>query len=79
MDDRLAQALVDVADGLDLATTLTRILDAATELTGAQYGALGVLGSDDGLSQFLYKGHVGAAGGGDEAGTSDRAVERAKS
>lgn len=56
LDDRLAQALVDVADGLDLATTLTRILDAATELTGAQYGALGVLGPDDGLSQFLYKG-----------------------
>lgn len=55
-DDRLVQALVDVADGLDLATTLDRILRAATELTGARYGALGVLGDDGALSQFLFEG-----------------------
>lgn len=55
MDDRLARAMVVVADGLDLATTLRRVLTAAIELTGAQYGALGVLGGD-GLSQFLYEG-----------------------
>lgn len=56
LDDRLAQALVDVADGLDLATTLNRILDAALELTGARYGALGVIGSDGLHSEFLHRG-----------------------
>ena len=34
---------------------MRRVLTAAIELTGAQYGALGVLGGD-GLSQFLYEG-----------------------
>lgn len=47
--------MVVVADGLDLATTLRRILHAAVDLTGARYGALGVLGGD-GLSEFLYEG-----------------------
>lgn len=56
LDDRLVQALVDVADGLDLGTTLNRILHAAIELTGAQYGALGVLADEGGLSQFLFEG-----------------------
>ena len=32
-----------IASGLDLGITLQRIIDAATELTGARYGALGVL------------------------------------
>lgn len=56
LDDRLTQALVDVADGLDLPTTLNRILDAAIELTGARYGALGVIGPDGLHSQFLHRG-----------------------
>ncbi len=47
--------MVVVADGLDLATTLRRILHAAIDLTGARYGALGVLGGD-GLSEFVYEG-----------------------
>ncbi len=56
LDDGLVQALVDVADGLEISTTLDRILVAATELTGARYGALGVLGGDGGLRQFRHVG-----------------------
>ena len=61
LDDRLVQALVDVADGLELSTTLDRILTAAIELTGARYGALGVLGDGPGsaggsLRQFRHQG-----------------------
>ncbi len=61
LDDRLVQAMVDVADGLELSTTLDRILSAAIELTGARYGALGVLGdtppeSGRALDQFRHQG-----------------------
>ncbi|KRF36822.1 GAF domain-containing sensor histidine kinase [Nocardioides sp. Soil805] len=55
-----AQALLDavtaIASDLDLSSVLTRIVTAATELTGAQYGALGVLGSDGRLVEFLTTG-----------------------
>jgi signal transduction histidine kinase len=55
-----AQALLDavtaIASDLDLASVLTRIVEAATELTDAQYGALGVLGSDGRLVEFLTTG-----------------------
>lgn len=56
IDDALVQALVDVADGLDVDSTLQRILDTAIELTGAQYGALGVLREGGGLQRFLFRG-----------------------
>jgi signal transduction histidine kinase len=55
-----AQALLDavtaIASDLDLTSVLTRIVTAATELTDAQYGALGVLGSDGRLVEFLTTG-----------------------
>ncbi|WP_107764791.1 GAF domain-containing sensor histidine kinase [Nocardioides terrigena] len=55
-----AQALLDavtaISSDLDLASVLTRIVTAATQLTDAQYGALGVLGSDGRLVEFLTTG-----------------------
>lgn len=55
-----AQALLDavsaIASDLDLTSVLTRIVTAATELTDAQYGALGVLGTDGRLVEFLTTG-----------------------
>lgn len=55
-----AQALLDavsaIASDLDLTSVLTRIVTAATQLTDAQYGALGVLGSDGRLVEFLTTG-----------------------
>lgn len=56
LDDRLARALIDIADGLDLGNTLDRALTAALELTGARYGALGVLDGYGGLSEFRFEG-----------------------
>ena len=35
---------------------LTRIVEAATALTGARYGALGVLGNDGELVEFVTTG-----------------------
>ena len=40
---RLLDAVVDVGAGLDLPEILSRVVEAATELADAQYGALGVL------------------------------------
>jgi len=40
---RLLDAVVDVGSGLDLPSILRRVVQAATELVGAEYGALGVL------------------------------------
>ena len=40
---RLLDAVVDIGAGLDLGTILQRVVEAATELAGARYGALGVL------------------------------------
>ena len=55
-----AQALLDavsaISSDLDLNSVLTRIVVAATELTGARYGALGVIGSDGRLVEFLTTG-----------------------
>ncbi len=56
LDDRLARALIEIADGLDLRTTLDRALKAALDLTGARYGALGVLDGHGGLSEFRFEG-----------------------
>lgn len=41
---------------LDLDSVLRTIVDAARELTGAQYAALGVLGEHGGLEQFIHAG-----------------------
>jgi len=41
---------------LDLPVVLERIVEAAVELVGAQYGALGVVAPDGGLEQFINVG-----------------------
>ncbi|MFI9816326.1 sensor histidine kinase [Saccharothrix variisporea] len=53
---RLLDAVLAVGSGLELDSTLQRIVQAATELVGARYGALGVLGPREGLSEFVYVG-----------------------
>lgn len=54
--DGLLDAVLAVASGLELDTTLRRIVQAAIELGEAEYGALGVLAEDGALSEFLYLG-----------------------
>ena len=59
MQDRmrgLLDAVLVVASGLELDTTLRRIVAAAVELVDARYGALGVLGPAGGISRFMYVG-----------------------
>lgn len=56
-----AQALLDavtaISSDLDLHSVLTRIVNSATELTQARYGALGVIGgADGGLVEFITTG-----------------------
>jgi signal transduction histidine kinase len=56
-----ARSLLSVAQSvlgeLDVETVLGRVLQAARELTGARYAAVGVLDdSREGLSQFVYSG-----------------------
>ncbi len=41
----LLEAVTAISSDLDLRSVLTRIVEAATQLTGARYGALGVVGS----------------------------------
>jgi signal transduction histidine kinase len=45
-----------VADELDLTVVLRRIVEAAVELVGAQYGAIGVASPDGTLEQFIHVG-----------------------
>ncbi|MHA7664383.1 sensor histidine kinase [Mycolicibacterium sp. HS_4_1] len=54
--ESLLRVIVGIGADLDLDTTLHRIIDAAIELTGSRYGALGVRGSDGMLDAFLFKG-----------------------
>ncbi len=54
--DGLLDAVLAVASGLELDTTLRRIVQAAMELGEAKYGALGVLAEDGSLSEFVYVG-----------------------
>ncbi|WP_432503256.1 sensor histidine kinase [Kineococcus arenarius] len=53
---RLLEGVVSIASDLSLPDTLRRITEVATELSGARYGALGVVGPDRGLSQFVTVG-----------------------
>ncbi|MFN8082352.1 MAG: GAF domain-containing protein [Kineosporiaceae bacterium] len=55
-DRRLLDAVVAVADGLDLEPTLRRIVRAASDLTNAPYAALGVLGDDGRHKAFVHTG-----------------------
>jgi signal transduction histidine kinase len=53
----LLDAVLAVGSGLELDSTLNRIVQAAADLVEARYGALGVLASTgDGLSEFVYLG-----------------------
>ncbi|KAA0079518.1 GAF domain-containing protein [Mycolicibacterium sp. P9-64] len=54
--EQLLRVIVGLASDLDLDATLHRIVTAAMELTGAGYGALGVLGPDGMLVSFLNSG-----------------------
>ncbi|MDX6245816.1 MAG: hypothetical protein QOE76_3539 [Frankiales bacterium] len=54
---QLLQAVLVIGGELDLQTVLRRIVEAATTLVDAEYGALGVIAPDgDGLSQFITVG-----------------------
>ncbi|MGB5936954.1 MAG: GAF domain-containing protein [Ornithinimicrobium sp.] len=50
--------LADIDDGGDLGTVLQQTVEIACEMTGARYGAMGVLSEDDGsgLSHFITHG-----------------------
>lgn len=52
----LLDAVVGIASDLELPRMLERIVAAACELAGARYGALGVLGSDSKLAEFITYG-----------------------
>lgn len=53
---QLLEAVVAIGSGLDLESALTRIVQAATTLVDARYGALGVLGGDQRLARFITVG-----------------------
>ncbi len=52
----LLEAGLTLASELSLPTVLQRMVDLAVELTGARYGALGVLGRDGTLTDFITTG-----------------------
>ncbi|HAN71741.1 MAG TPA: histidine kinase [Actinobacteria bacterium] len=52
----LFTAVVSVAAGLELGSTLRRIVQAAVDLVDASYGALGVLGPDGRIGDFVHVG-----------------------
>jgi signal transduction histidine kinase len=45
-----------IAGNLELPVVLRQIIEAACDLVGARYGALGVIGPDGGLEQFIHVG-----------------------
>ena len=52
----LLEAVVAIGSGLDLESTLKRIVEAAIRLVDAQYGALGVIGEGQRLAEFVPVG-----------------------
>ncbi|GAA2837205.1 GAF domain-containing protein [Nonomuraea rubra] len=52
----LLEAVVSIGSDLDLETVLRRIVETATTLVDAGYGALGVVGQEDTLVQFIPVG-----------------------
>jgi signal transduction histidine kinase len=52
----LLDAVMAISSDLDLHNVLTRIVESATSLTGARYGALGVVGAEDLLVEFVTTG-----------------------
>ncbi|NLG54091.1 MAG: GAF domain-containing protein, partial [Rhodococcus sp.] len=53
---RLLAAVLLVGSGLELDSTLQRIVQSATSLLNCRYGALGVRAPSGGLSEFVYEG-----------------------
>jgi len=52
----LFEAVVAISSGLDLERTLRQIVEAAAELVDASYGALGVIGQEIRLAEFIPVG-----------------------
>jgi two-component system, NarL family, sensor histidine kinase DevS len=52
----LLEAVVAIGSGLELEAMLRRIVEAAVDLVDARYGALGVIGDDHRLTQFVPVG-----------------------
>ena len=52
----MLEAVVGIGSGLELGTILRRIVTSAAALAGARYAALGVLGEDGQLSEFVHTG-----------------------
>jgi signal transduction histidine kinase len=52
----LLEAVVAIGSGLDLESTLRRIVETAVSLVDATYGALGVIGDDRRLAEFMPVG-----------------------
>src|SRR4051795_12580832 len=52
----LLDAFLSVSTGLDLNSTLRRIVEAGVGLVDCRYGALGVLSQSGGLSAFIHVG-----------------------
>jgi len=54
---RLIEAIVRVASAeLSLATVLDRVVEVAADMVDAEYAALGVIGEDGGLREFVHTG-----------------------
>jgi GAF domain-containing protein len=58
--ERLLETGVALAAELSLPAALQRIVELAAELTDARYGALGVLGRDGLISEFITTGVTAA-------------------
>ena len=56
---RLVSGAAAVASQTDLTSVLTTTIETAMDLTGAGYGALGVLDEDGNLHEFLHRGLSG--------------------
>lgn len=54
--ERLLEAVLAVTADLDLERVLRHVVQAACSLVGARYGALGVVGDDGSLSEFVHTG-----------------------
>jgi signal transduction histidine kinase len=52
----LFDAVMAISSDLDLPNVLSRIVESATTLTGARYGALGVVGPESYLVEFVTRG-----------------------
>jgi GAF domain-containing protein len=52
----LLRAVVDISSDLDLRTTLSGIVVSACQVANARYGALGIIGPDRSLVEFITDG-----------------------